>query len=529
MPETVDNVYRLVMDEPPTPRPSKQIRMWQYDPCAEIARIVDESMDALMEANIPVFKRNFRLQMAIWEERTTSDDTTVQVPAFVPVDTPMLDYTLNKRDVAIYYAKKKGRSRQDDHFERVSAPERVLRTIVNTKHWKAPLVIGMIHCPTMRPDGSLILHKGYDAATKFYIFWDKKLAMPQIANNPTKPDAQHALQSFLDLLVGFPFVKELDKAVAVAAIITPILRAAFDSAPLFLILSHQSGTGKSFMQDVISSIVNGQYCPVVNAHGEMIEMEKRLSALLMEGMPIIALDNLTKDLDSSLLCQMISQRAVKVRVLGKSEMREIEWRGMLVANGNNVRVCGDLVRRTLTANMSVPESERPEQRQFKFDPVRYILADRGKYIAAALTLARAYQLATDKPALPGYAGFERWSNCVRAPLIWLGMPDVLDSQEQSRHDDPVRSTVLELMDHWQQRFGLNTPRTAAEIVAAANQEWDSEFHALLMQLAGIGTRQLSSRRLGHYLMTIHGQVNGGRRIDMVHEATKGNKYALIAV
>jgi putative DNA primase/helicase len=524
-----DNIYRLVADETTMRRPGKEIRAHSYDSASEIAFLVDQSVDALIEACAPVFKRSHRLIMLLWEERIIDENQIVQIPSIVNMTVDMLDYTLNKNGVAKYFIKKRGRNGEPDRFDGMGAPERMLRRMAGTGHWKFDILAGLIHCPTMRSDGSLILNKGFDAATKIYAFWDGKLSMPQIAETPTKDDAKQALQLFVDLLAGFPFVdkeKRLNEAVAIAAIMTPILRVAFDHTPMFLILSHQSGTGKSFMQDVISTIVNGQRCPVVNDNGDSIEMEKRLSTFIMEGMPVIALDNLTHDLEGSMLCQMVTQRAVKVRVLGKSEAREIQWPGTIIANGNNIRVVGDLVRRTLTSNMDTKE-ERPETRKFKFNPVHDVLANRGKYIAAALTIARAYRCAGDRTELPGYAGFEGWSTFVRAPLFWLGLPDIVDSQEQSRRDDPIRSNVLELMQHWKEQFDLNMPYTAAQIIAKGlDCGWNSDFYDVLKRLAGSANQQVSSKRLGSWLTGIHGQIHDDHCIELVNESKNGNKYVL---
>jgi len=241
----------------------------------------------------------------------------------VPVDVDHLDYTLNK-GVATYVQMKKVTLPDGSAEMRmvpVGAQDRVLKRIVGVKHWKFAPIIGLIMCPTMRPDGSLLLTKGYDAATGFYAFWDDGLVLPPIPEQPTKDDAHAALQLLLELIAGFPFVNEVDKAVAIAAIMTPVLRVAFDFAPMYLLRAHQSGTGKSFLQDVISAIVNGRRCPVIDVSDDKTEMQKQLGSLLLEGTTIIALDNLDHDLKSSLLCQIISQPAVQIRILGKSKAR----------------------------------------------------------------------------------------------------------------------------------------------------------------------------------------------------------------
>jgi putative DNA primase/helicase len=56
----------------------------------------------------------------------------------------------------------------------------------------------------------------------------------------------------------------------------------------------------------------------------------------------------------------------------------------------------------------------PEMREFDFDPVADVLADRGRHVMAVLTIIRAYELA-GRPAVAGkpLGGFDLWSSRVR--------------------------------------------------------------------------------------------------------------------
>jgi len=119
---------------------------------------------------------------------------------------------------------------------------------------------------------------------------------------------------------------------------------------------------------------------------------------------------------------------VRVRILGKSETPECEFRGTVFANGNNITVVGDMTRRTLIRNLD-PKVERPELRRFKHDPIRLIMADRGAYVAAALTIARAYWVLGERVKCSPIASYGMWSRVVREPLIWLGLPDPVKSIE----------------------------------------------------------------------------------------------------
>ena len=107
------------------------------------------------------------------------------------------------------------------------------------------------------------------------------------------------------------------------------------------------------------------------------------------------------------------------RRFGKNDqLIDCDCRGTTVyANGNNIRVVGDLVRRTLTVQLDANQEE-PEKRTFGFDPVERVKANRGKYLAAVFTIVRAYMAAVC-PSVQVEA-FENWSRMARHPLVWLG-------------------------------------------------------------------------------------------------------------
>src|SRR5262245_66466368 len=108
------------------------------------------------------------LVMALWQERRTYINEMTKVVALVPVDINMLDYTLNKKRVATYQKSKTVKVRgglPQRVFQEIAPPERMLKRLLGIKHWKIPGVIGIINCPTMRPDGTLLMTKGLDDTT----------------------------------------------------------------------------------------------------------------------------------------------------------------------------------------------------------------------------------------------------------------------------------------------------------------------------------------------------------------------------
>ena len=170
------------------------------------------------------------------------------------------------------------------------------------------------------------------------------------------------------LLVNFPFVTEVDVVVALAAILTAVLRGAFDVTPMFLFRAHDVGSGKSFLCDLISTIARGRPCPVITNANSTEEMEKRLGALVLSGVQMISLDNCSVNIGGDLLCQITERQSFRIRILGKSEAPECEWRGMLLGTGNNITFVGDMARRGLVANLD-PKVERAELREFASIPL----------------------------------------------------------------------------------------------------------------------------------------------------------------
>jgi hypothetical protein len=123
----------------------------------------------------------------------------------------------------------------------------------------------------------------------------------------------------------------------------------------------------------------------------------------------------------------------------------IEARGTTIfGNGNNLVIAGDLVRRALPGRLD-PRVERPELREFSGNPVATVLADRGRYVAAALTVCRAYHVADRPSKAKRLASFEGWSDTVRSALIWLGRADPVEAMESARESDPVLGALRAML------------------------------------------------------------------------------------
>jgi putative DNA primase/helicase len=283
--------------------------------------------------------------------------------------------------------------------------------------------------------------------------------------------------------------------------------------------------------DVASTIATGRPCPVITAGKTSEETEKRLGALLRDGVPIVSIDNVNGELGGDMLCQLTERPLVRVRILGRSEAPEFECKASVFATGNNLTLVGDMTRRAVLCSLDAGV-EQPEMRLFDFDPIARVLENRGAYVAAAITIARAYQ-AAGKPQVCGPVGsYAEWSETVRAPLIWLGEADPVASMATAREEDPELSAIREVFSHWREHLDLNISYMATKIIKTAcqknfaNFEFEyPEFRDALLRVAGEGGA-VSSRRLGKWLSKISGRIVGGFRLNMRPDSSHGSRYTL---
>jgi putative DNA primase/helicase len=112
------------------------------------------------------------------------------------------------------------------------------------------------------------------------------------------------------LLAAFPFVSDVDRAVALSVLMTPLVRASMDVAPMHMIRANTAGSGKSYLVETAAMIATGELPAVVAVSADDDEMRKLISALIMRGAPIFSLDNASVDVGGDFLCQITSQGRV---------------------------------------------------------------------------------------------------------------------------------------------------------------------------------------------------------------------------
>ena len=456
----VDTSWEDVTDDPFEPsrkidRPPRKPNGHDTDPTLPVVTVynglrhtaADEGLAALSQAKAPFYQRDRQLVRTSTAKAKTSDGAVVEIPCIVGVTQPMLARALGS-------AAEWEKVLKDGERRRIDPPGDVVEQIgAMFGHWPFPPIAGIIGTPTLRPDGSLLTKPGYDEATGLVLVSPPPMA--PIPDAPTRAQAEAAFDMLFDGLLGeFPFADEPSRAVAASMLLTTILRGALlPAVPMHASTAPQPGTGKSYLQDIASALATGERCAVIAVSPDVRETESRLIGAALAGQQIIALDNCSDMLFGDFLNQVTERPVLQLRRLGSSEMVRIPNTFTVFANGNNLLAPADLVRRTLVCRLDA-DCENPEEREFRHDPVATILADRGRYIGACLTIARGYLAAGSPDQRKPLPSFERWSNLVRSALVWLGMDDPCDSMNLARAEDPIRAARAAVFNSWSQEIEM---------------------------------------------------------------------------
>src|SRR6516162_10098214 len=92
--------------------------------------------------------------------------------------------------------------------------------------------------------------------------------------------------------------------------------------------------------------------------------------------------------------------------------------------------------------------------QGRHDPPRARVQSRGAYVAAALTIVRAYLCAGSPKICSPLGSYSAWSTMVRSPLVWLGELDPVISMDGLRDEDIELANIREFFGLWME-YGLD--------------------------------------------------------------------------
>ncbi len=455
-----------------------------------------------------------RVLKATLDNRSHLIETSKDIDTLDLVTPESLQYELNRRfRFERYDARKEG-------YKPVDCPRTVASQFLQKGRWpQLPRLTGISYIPLLCKDGTVINQPGYHEPTGILLQFnpDEFPAIPEIL---TKEDAIAALNILIDWLKEFPFQAEKHRSAAISAVLTAVCRKVLKQAPLHATSATKAGSGKGTLAKGVSILLLDGQAGTIPFTGDSEEFRKKITSFLKSGQPIGLIDNVTGVLGGDVLEMVLTEPYYKDRLLGGNQIPSFSTQTLLLANGNNLRFRPDMTRRTI---LSVLDSqlENPEYRVFDRNFEEFTHANRGKLVAAALTILKTYIVAgsPDKKQ-PRLGSFEGWSDLVRSSLIWLGQPDPVETQAEITAQDDERQTLLALLQSWYDCY-TSIPKTAKEVCLGAIQTGSGDLRDVLLEVALDRKGDISPRKLGYYLRSHCRSVISGLRFETAGEDRLG--------
>jgi hypothetical protein len=489
----------------------------------ELHRVLDEVEDALLSMEAPVYQMNQRLVHIEPREASLAGSSG----------------GLMIRDVSDYRL----REYMVEHiaFRRMTAKDELdtaAPTLIHAKHllarsdkWRLRPLRAIVEAPTMRADGTVLQHDGYDNVSGIIASFGG-LTFPHIPDAPTRDDAMSALALLKAPIALFPFVEDdggppgasASRSVLLSAILTALCRRSLRSAPLHAFTAPTMGTGKSLLADVVSIIATGRSATVISQGKNEEEDEKRLLAILMQSDPIIVLDNIERPLSGDALASILTQETWASRLLGQSRQVSVSTNALFIATGNNISIKGDMSTRILICRLDAGV-ESPETRAFHGDLRGEVRESRPALVAAGLTILRAFQVAgrPELHRLQPFGRFETWSDMVRGALVWLGEADPCLSRSFVEQRDMARDEHRMLLDALLSTFGVGTIFQAKDLLKGLHD--DEPLREAINCICPLGP---NAKRLGNYLAKVSERWLNGYCIKQLPNPKQAASYKLLA-
>lgn len=395
---------------------------------------------------------------------SVSTDPSTGDPSIVPTSAPALTRELS---VAALWEKFDKRS---NDWVRCDPPARHAAILFDAQSFRyLPPLSGLARQPYFREaDGMLICTPGYDKTAKLFgVFDPRQFSLP----DPTLEAARAALTMLEDLLAEFRFVTPADKAAALAAIFTAVVRPTLPYAPAFHVRAPVFGSGKTYLCELIGAFAGPGGNAKVSYPMTSEEATKVILSLLLTSPGCVEFDDMDSDwLPHGPIKRMLTAETITDRILGVSKTATVSTRTLFLGSGNNVGPIRDLLRRVATIHID-PRCATPATLSYSGAPVDKLRKNRGLYVAAVLTIIQAYRQAGSPHAsvdnIVTYG--DAWSDYCRFPLIWLGHADPATSLlEQVRHD-PDGDALGTLMAEWYSVFD-SVPTTVRKAVGRASYD-----------------------------------------------------------
>ena len=413
---------------------------------------------------------------------------------------------------------------RDPAYRSIPCPLALIQMLLDSeKAWADPIT-GLIEHPTMNSSGEILRVKGYDPNTGLYGSFPPRLGK-DIEENPTRQDAEESLLFLKEqVFAEFAFESKVDLAVAIAMLVTCVVRPLLKICPAFLVSAKTQSEGKTTLINMCFQLIYGRSAAAAAWAKDDVEMAKRLVSILKAGHSGVLFDNLPEGgkITGDEINKVITSETYQGRILGESKEVSFPTNMMICFTGNNVTPSGDMATRVLPVLLD-SGIERPDQRKFKRKNIdKWCEQNRAKVIGSILCILKAYYLHAESNVISP-SRFPDWDDQVRKPLQWLGEPDVTAKFDENLSEDPRVAEQTDLLVAWQKLFceELVTVTEIMDVINSDNVPDDEvEFKSCIKNMT---YEKPTAQKVTGLLRRMKGKVLDGLRLEHQESDTKSKK------
>lgn len=408
-------------------------------------------------------------------------------------------------------------------YKQIPAPANILKIVGEGTNSNFHPLSGIIEHPFVNTDFEIVQKNGYDVQTGLFTVLHHKLKLTLI--DPKKAYDYLAYTVFDE----FPFATDLDRCVAVSALLTCVQRPviAGDSGfPGFGIVSPTQSSGKTTLAQLISYSIYNRAVAATSFSKDDSELKKHLIAILREGHNCVLFDNITagSEVKSNVLAEAMSGDIISGRLLGENRTVEAPSAVIWLFTGNGIYFVGDFGTRVFPININ-PNIERPDTRHFKRSDIgQWAIEHRKETMSAIISIVLT---AKNETEMVGASRFPIWDRFVRQPLFSIAKIDINEAIRDNIKNDSFLRAKINLLAQAKELFGLSVEFTTKELMKRAFTEFDgscSELGSVLEEI--LDRRARSTRSVGRLLGRLRNVILGGLALRVGRFSTSITKWRI---
>ena len=395
----------------------------------------------------------------------------------------------------------------------IECPTRVLHMIGEAQNNNFNPLTGIVENPFIDANWNLMKKQGYNSKTGLFTILHRKLQLTQM--DPKEAYEYLAYEVFDE----FPFNTELDRAVAVSAMMTAVQRptiAGDTGMPGFGIVSPIQSSGKTTLAQLISYAVFNRPVAASSWSDDDEELGKHILGILQEGHSCVLFDNISQGatIQSGRLANAMSNDIFGGRQLGENKTIQVPSSVIWLFTGNAVKFVGDFATRIYPITIN-PDMEDPNTRVFKRDDIgQWAMDNRKKIMSAILSIVIGGKGMLE---IGGSTRFKLWDKFVRRPLFNASGIDINDAVKNNQKDDPLHLIKANLLSQLSDQFE-SKQFTTKEMIRAAFGSFEADETELGSAMDDLfGKKSRNAMSVGRYLSSMVDVVLNGMVLNKIEK------------